>query len=776
MHVVVVSAALCAAQARSTVEDCVRVMPDATTVVLDLDGSYVPVGVEQVVTTRDLDVPDQAMHRLAATLSGAELVAAARPIALTALAGRRQPDEILLSVEAGVLLFAAPDALVAAAGRSGAALVVRSALPVPDDDRSPSAAQVLDAGTCSTAMVAVRVDRADVVATWSAATSPGGIGGRWVDALGGGATRVDDPALLLSAWSLEPGHSLTDGEPPALDGRPLVAVDLSRLDPDHPWLLDASLPGDPRGRLSDHPVLARIAAEQAARWAAQPTATASRLWDRTADGILLDPAMRRLLAAPGAPDPFDESRTSELISWLTVPTTDGGIGRYLRALHDRPDLRAAFPRVPGPDLPGFLSWARTHAVDEGSPPRVLEPALAAVRPRPVQPGRPAPGVNVVGFMRGELGIGESARLLVSALEAADVPYSTRTVDRHLLSRQRATHGADTAGTRYDTTVVCVNADLTPTVLASARDVVDGTYRIGMWYWEVEDFPESLHPSFAAVDEVWVASQFVREAIAAHSPVPVHVVPPPLPQRGPAPRLGRAELGLPDAPVVLFSFDYLSTMERKNPLGVIEAFRRAVPAGSGPVLVLKSINAHLRPLEAEQVRLAASDRPDVLLLEDYLSAEARDALVACCDVYMSLHRSEGLGLTIAEAMAWGKPVLATGYSGNLQFMTPANSYLVPWTPTQVPPGAEPYPQGTRWAEPDVDAAAALLRAVLDDPADAAHRGARAAADIAALHSATAAGRVVAGRLAQLRSTRRGRPRRYELAQARQRVAAIRAALG
>src|SRR5690606_28479609 len=153
-----------------------------------------------------------------------------------------------------------------------------------------------------------------------------------------------------------------------------------------------------------------------------------------------------------------------------------------------------------------------------------------------------------------------------------------------------------------TTLLCVNADLSGAAAAALPPRRRGDRRIGYWYWEVEDFPPEQHGGFEHVDEVWVATSFVQAAIAPHSPVPVRTVTPPLPQRGAEPTLTRSDLGLPDRPLFLFSFDFLSTAERKNPWGLVDAFSQAFRPDEGPVLVLKSINAHLRPAEAERLRL------------------------------------------------------------------------------------------------------------------------------------------------------------------------------
>ena len=130
------------------------------------------------------------------------------------------------------------------------------------------------------------------------------------------------------------------------------------------------------------------------------------------------------------------------------------------------------------------------------------------------------------------------------------------------------------------------------------------------------------------------------------------------------------------------------------------------------------------------------------------------MLGLCDCYVSLHRSEGLGLTMAEAMALGKPVIATGYSGNLHFMTPENSYLVNYVMSEVPAGCDPYPESASWAEPDLDAAARFMRQVYEQPADARTRAERGQVDVLQRHNmCRTSGAAISARLERIRSQKR-----------------------
>lgn len=687
-------------------------------------------------------------------------------ILLTRLVGRLQRDGPVLAVEPGVVFLGPVEvprgSVVAAARAQGPPVQGRPVV--------------------STSLVGLWEAPSWVTEVWEEGLRVGEPD-TWLD---GVAALLRDTVLLprttlASAWSIGPTNEVNATSAGLrLDGDPVLAVDLHRMDFRRPWLLDA----DGRGttRLSQHPDLARLVASLVEAVPIGDSTPAPENLERTSLGTQVEGPIRHLVrealdAGQEVPDPFALDEQDALRAWLTEPHPDhDGVPRYLAGVHaTRADLQAAFPDLLGADADRLHAWAQHHGAAEGFSATLL---AAPLRRRPAAPrptGRPRPGVTVAGFLGGGMGLSESARLLVTALEAAGVPHAEYAVHGYARTGGTSSPSPAPPAHPFDTTLLCVNADLTPAVAASLPRDIARAYRIGMWYWEVEDFPVSQHGGFAAVDEVWVATDFVARAIGPHSPVPVRTLTPPLPQRGPDPTVTAADLGLTDRPYLLFTFDFLSTAERKNPWGLVEAYRRAFEPGEGPQLVIKSINAAERPADAERLRLAAAQHPDVVLVERYLPGPERDALVAHCLAYVSLHRSEGLGLTMAEAMAWGKPVVATGYSGNLAFMTEENSYLVPWRAVAIPDDAPPYPAGTVWADPDLDAAAALLRRVVDEPAEAAARGARAAHDIATLHGAAAAGRALAARLAELAPARRAKMRRDRVRAVRRLAGALRDAV-
>jgi glycosyltransferase involved in cell wall biosynthesis len=346
------------------------------------------------------------------------------------------------------------------------------------------------------------------------------------------------------------------------------------------------------------------------------------------------------------------------------------------------------------------------------------------------------GINVFGHVYAESGVGEHTRLLVAALAEAGIPHRVFPLT-DTDSRQRGEFSGLAGGEpSYPVHLVSLNADRIEAFYRErGPSFFADRYTIGLWAWEVEDFPGWLAEQARYVDEIWANSHFSARAIAARVDVPVHAFPLPVAEpRGPF--ASRQELGLGDDFLVLFAFDFDSIPARKNPAAAVAAFRAAFAAGEGPRLLVKSVNGDRHPRAFAELRAAAGERPDIEFRDGYLDPPVQVSLMNACDVYLSLHRSEGFGLTLAEAMALGKPVVATAYSGNLDFMTDDTAYLVPFRFADIGPGQGPYPVFGRWAEADVDSAARALREIWSAPEAARERGQRAREAILEAHGLAA----------------------------------------
>ncbi|MBI1358012.1 MAG: glycosyltransferase [Acidobacteria bacterium] len=336
------------------------------------------------------------------------------------------------------------------------------------------------------------------------------------------------------------------------------------------------------------------------------------------------------------------------------------------------------------------------------------------------------GVNLVGYTRAEMGVGESVRLAHQALAASGVPVAVRGISTNGVYSETDARLGDDDSLPYLFDLLHVNADQFPLAVRDALgDSHDPRLTIGYWAWELEEFPESFDGAFALCGEIWTPSEFCRRAIAERSPHPVLTVPHPLdPSRFASP--DRTNLGLPSNRFVFLTMvDMLSVCERKNPLAAIRAFRRASANMPDAELVVKVNNGRHDPAALAALREAAAGGA-VRILDETLPRKAVDALIASADCFVSLHRAEGFGLGMAEAMAHGKPVIATGYSGNMDFMDPDTAFLVRHELTEVPAGCGPYRKGALWASADLSDAARWMRVVYGE-AETRERVARAGRD-------------------------------------------------
>lgn len=360
------------------------------------------------------------------------------------------------------------------------------------------------------------------------------------------------------------------------------------------------------------------------------------------------------------------------------------------------------------------------------------------------------GINVAGYINTESGMGEAVRASIRSIEAAGLPLALNNVES-LLRRQDASYSTFSAANPHPFNLVHLNADNMEAFSArQGRRYFRDRYTIGYWFWELSTFRDDWLSAFGYVDEVWVATEFTRTCLAERSPVPVVTMPLPVVLPDPPPEYGRAHFGLPaGTPVFLFTFDVSSQTERKNPSGAIRAFRRAGLPRDRAVLVLKYTNAEY---DREAVRRfhEEADGLNVRMLDGYMDRTELTGLMNTADCYLSLHRSEGFGLTMAEAMRLGKPVIGTAYSGNVDFMSAANSYLVDYREVPLTRDYGPYLRGFVWAEPDLQQAAQYVREVVEHPEAAADKGRRGQAHIIATRNPAATGARVRARLEEIRS--------------------------
>ncbi|MEO8482226.1 MAG: polysaccharide pyruvyl transferase family protein [Acidobacteriota bacterium] len=728
--------------ARVWAQSLKAIHPDAFVTVLVIDGDAAAADASSFRTVTFSDVVPDSDERVRQALmyDVTELSTAVKPALLTYLLKEGAPA--VLYFDPDIEIFGSIAELAAQAAATGIVLTPHALSPIPDDGFGVTDIAVLSAGVFNLGFIGVGRQSDAFLAWWagrlrrhclSDLANGMFVDQRWLDYVPGMFPHVivRDPGCNVAYWNLHERDLASSLDGITVNGAPLRFFHFSGFDAQTPGLLSRHQGPKPRVLLSEQPIVRQLSERYARALVAQNhgAVVGPYGFSTLPDGTPIDRTMRRVFRdavieaeAHGRPAPPSPFAWHEIVRWFQAPSSEAPrLSRYLLGLYrQRIDLQRAFPSLHGTAAEPYLNWVRADPWARRTIPDALRETVST---QPVDGEVRAnfrSGLNIAGYFNAELGVGEVARLITSALSADGIPVST-VVNNQTLSRQRDRFLMSANGGPYSVTLVCANADETPRALdALPRAMIEDCHRIGFWFWETERLPHTHALSADHLDEIWVATDYVASAVRAAVSKPVYVCP--LPVRVPQPAVrSRTHFGLPEGFLFLFAFDFLSSVDRKNPMGTIEAFRRAFRPGEGPTLVLKSINGECDRSALERVRTASRGRDDIITMDGYLSAEDRDALVQSCDCYVSLHRSEGFGLTLAEAMALGKPAIATGYSGNLAFMTPDNSFLVPWTAGRVPSGCAFYPPDEAWAEPDLDAAASVMRQVYGDPDLARERG-------------------------------------------------------
>ena len=427
----------------------------------------------------------------------------------------------------------------------------------------------------------------------------------------------------------------------------------------------------------------------------------------------------------------------------------GWMGRLLRTAERSPSAPAIARRfLTAPAIRGLEFLERWR------------PGIAACEMAESEPNAdPAPssehgatiGLTLVGYLRADCGLGEAARSFARACVAAGIPVAAADVGYQIPCRQSDdTVLLPPVSAPLPINLLYVNADQTLATRQSllARGHTKGRYTIGFWHWEQPEIPRRHHAAFAELDEVWVPSTFVQDAVAPVSPVPVFKVPHAV-SVVPSAGASRERFGLPrDRQLVLVMYDFYSFQERKNPQAAIAAYRLAAAQSPSLGLVVKTHNSAANPQALAEVCASLADLPGVTFIDETLSRQETWDLESCCDILLSLHRAEGFGFGPAEMMALGKPVVATGWSANMDFMDATNSMPVRYTLKPLAEAVGPYDAGPLWADADVEHAAWCLGQLATDPALVARLGARARETIRESFNPLVVGRQVRDRLATI----------------------------
>ena len=327
------------------------------------------------------------------------------------------------------------------------------------------------------------------------------------------------------------------------------------------------------------------------------------------------------------------------------------------------------------------------------------------------------GLNLVGYYSGDLGLGEALRYLAKAIHGTTIPFLVRQLKARLLSGQsnQTLNSFLSPECKYPINCIVINPDLIHRLPMWVRyPEWAQRYNIGYWFWELENFPQEWRYSIPLVDEIWVNTEFVANAMRqAHKRV--IKIPFAVEFETPSTQYTRQYFSLPESGFLFIcTFDFQSSVNRKNPKASIKAFLEAFPSSeSNTLLIIKSINAHLHPKLFDDLKIIAQSDPRILFIDKNLNSTEMRGLLQCADCYVSLHRSEGLGLGMAESMFLGKPVIATAYSGNLEFMNEKNACLIPYKKIPVGKDEYLYTKNQVWADPNIPDAVSAMQKIFND---------------------------------------------------------------
>jgi len=321
------------------------------------------------------------------------------------------------------------------------------------------------------------------------------------------------------------------------------------------------------------------------------------------------------------------------------------------------------------------------------------------------------GVNLIGYIQGEIGLGQSCRLVAKGLEVAEVNFTIYNYNQISAVRMNDNSWVSkiTNTTPFNINIIHINPyELPLAYMRLGRQVWDSRYNIVYWLWELEVFPKEWENALFLADEIWTPSEFASESIRKITDKPVYTIPYALDK----PKTGaftRKHFNLPEnMTLIMCMYDCNSTMERKNPMGALDAYKIAFQENNenNVGLVIKMNNPEQKDID--EIKMKLKGLSNIFFLTGVYEKEKVNSLISIVDIYISLHRAEGFGLVPAEAMKLGTPVIATNWSSNTEFMNSEVACMVDYELVNITKTYGPYKPGNRWAEPDLNQAAIYMK--------------------------------------------------------------------
>jgi len=412
------------------------------------------------------------------------------------------------------------------------------------------------------------------------------------------------------------------------------------------------------------------------------------------------------------------SQWDSFFGWALAPVQHNTyIPNFLFEIYrNRPDLQQAFPDPLNKDQMAILKWAQDHLANEYYEEDDFLSRFNIVKSEDHLSTPLSKGINLVGLSRLEVGIGESCRLAARAIQSTTIPFGIINFPLPFLSMDLSWVHKEMEAPIHNVSIFHMNPDIFPMVYHTlGHRFFNGHYNIGYWHWELPEIPDEWISSFEPLDEVWVPSSFVLDAVSKKTNLPVIRIPHCI-QVECSKDIDRRHFKLPtDCFLFLAMYDTRSISQRKNPIAAIKAFQKAFSKDDPSVgLVLKVHGTQYAVGELPQIQNLIQDHQNIYLINQTLRREEINALIQSVDCIVSLHRSEGFGLVLAEAMYLGKPVIGTNWSGNTDFMDSENSCAVDYSLIQVGGDYGPYKHNQIWADPDIDHAVYYMRKLVSNP--------------------------------------------------------------